>query len=344
MALLLALAGACSRETMPSGVTEIRIIEPMVYGGGTKWADETKATYNLGDGHNGFSQQPALTSLPVGSTVWLTYRTKKNDTEWNESNLQAYVVLNASGYNALYPCSSSEDADGYLTVDNPINTTTPLYLKDGDYQFRMVGPANKIKKTTLSMQVDNGMYIYSNDERYEQTSSKLIKVQSSGSGVQNIVLNPMIHQMARIKVKLNKGDNVYNMEMLPSGIEISGLQEHEEDNTGLLFHWSSLEVKDTLEMKKASKYSRASIKQFTYNSDGTIEGDIGILPTDCMSTSMLILLNVAVNGIPTQYLLTLEEKKFYHGHSYNLNLSIGLDGNITVLEWDNVDWKADLDI
>jgi len=345
LSLLLAMLASCNKEAAdphPKG-TEIRIIEPMIFNGGTSGAVETRAA-TLGDGTNCFYTPPPLTTLPVGTTVWLTYRLKNADDSWNTPNLQAYVVQNSAGYNALYPCKSTEDGDGYLTVDDPVTTTTPLYLEDGTYQFRMVAPANKINKSTLSMQVENGMYLYSNDERYNETASEEIVVASSGSGVQNIVLNPMIHQMARIKIKMNKGVNVYNMEMMPDGIEISGLQNPEEDTNGLKFDWSSLSVADTLVMKKADKYTRVYMKEFTYNDDGSIEGDIGILPTDCMSTQMVLLFNIAVNGIPTQYVLTLKERKFRHGHSYNMNLSIGLDGNITVMSWANQSWTGELDI
>ncbi len=347
MAFVLFLV-ACSNEEevlspQPKG-TKIRILDPMVYAGGTNSSAATRADHTLGDGWSGFTSVPPLTTLPVGTTVWLTYRLKNADDSWNTPNLQAYVVQNSAGYNALYPCKSTEDGEGYLTVTTPIETTTPLYLEDGTYQFRMVAPANKINRSSLSMQVENGMYLYSNDERYTQTASAEITVTSTESGVQNIQLNPMIHQMARIKVKLNKGSNVYKMEMMPQGIEVSGLQDPEEDDNGLTFDWSSLNVEDTLEMKKADKYTRTYIKEFTYNDDGSIEGDIGILPTDCMSTQMVLLFNIAVNGIPTQYVLTLKERKFYHGHSYNMNLSVGLDGNITVLSWANQSWTGELDI
>jgi len=343
--VLLAVIAACSKEKseVHTKGTEIRIVEPTVYAGGTLGTVASKS-YTLGDGHNEFTTVPALTTLPVGTTVWLTFRYKNADDSWGDPNLQAYVVLNSAGYNALYPCKSTEDSDGYLTVDSPVTTTTPLYLEDGTYQFRMVAPANKIKKSTLSMQVENGMYLYSSDERYTETASKEILVESTGSGVQNIQLNPIIHQMARIKVKMRMGSNVYKMEMMPNGIEISGLQDPEEDNTGLTFDWSSLDVADTLVMKKANKYTRVYMTDFTYNDDGSIEGEVGILPTDCMSTQMVLLFNIAVNGIPTQYVLTLKERKFFHGHSYNLDLSIGLNGNITVMSWANQSWTGELDI
>jgi len=345
--VLTSLLTACSNEEelscQENKGTMIRIIDPKVFAGGTMDGSTTRAE-TLGNGYNDFDSEPPLTTLPVGTTVWLTYRTQNADDSWNTPNLQAYVVLNSAGYNALYPCKSTEDSEGYLSVDDPVQTTTPLYLEDGTYQFRMVAPANKINKSSLSMQVDNGMYLYSNDERYTQTASKSILVESTGSGVQNIELNPMIHQMARIYIKLTKGSNVYEMEMMPQGIEISGLQDPEEDTSGLTFDWSSLNVEDTLVMKKADKYSRVYMTDFTYNDDGSIEGDIGILPTDCMSTQMTLLFNIAVNGIPTQYVLSLKERKFIHGHSYNMTLSVGLDGNITVMSWANQSWTGELDI
>ena len=90
-------------------------------------------------------------------------------------------------------------------------------------------------------------------------------------------------------------------------------------------------------------FGGSTYTQFSVNSDGSITGDVGILPTDAMSTMTVILVNMAVNGIPTQYLLPLYSLIFHHGHSYNLNLEIGLDGDIRVMSWANQAWTGDVD-
>ena len=220
--------------------------------------------------------------------------------------------------------------------------STPLYLQDGYYQFRAVCPANRIRKSDLAMQVNNGMQVYANDERDEQTRSKIVQVRANGSGVQNIVLNPMINQMARIKVTIHPGENVSTMEMMSQGVEISGLQNPEMEGSALAFNWSSMNLADTLKIQRGSKYSRASIHEFTKDASDAFVGELCILPTDASSTVTVLLVNMAVNGVPTQYLLLLNQMKYFHGHSYNLDLEIGLEGKIRVMNWANQSWTGEV--
>ena len=352
---VLALNGCESRIEQPAAENETQIfLTPGIYGAFTD--PQTRVTNPVdldnANGYNDFYSAPMLTKLPLGTTVWLTYRKAKvtypnteNPSDWDEPNLRAYVVQNVAGYNALYPISShniTENGIEYLEIDEPIQYTTPLFLEDGDYQFRMVSPANKIVKENLKMIVDNGMYVYANDERYSQTRSKIIRIAPTGTGVQNIVLNPMINQTARIKVTLTPGENVSRMEMMSEGVEVSGLQNPEMEPGGKLkFDWSSMSIQDTLKMKLADKRSRVSITEFEKDeTTGVIVGDIGVLPTDAMSTNMVILINMAVNGIPTQYLVTLSQLRLYHGHSYNLDLQVNLSGDIYVMNWSNQSWTG----
>ena len=51
---------------------------------------------------------------------------------------------------------------------------------------------------------------------------------------------------------------------------------------------------------------------------------------------------MAVNGIPTQYVLSLNGMKFFHGHSYDLDLSVDLDGDIHVMSWSNQGWTGEV--
>ena len=238
----------------------------------------------------------------------------------------------------------TENGTTYIYVGD-IEYTSPLVLNDGYYQFRMVSPANRISKEDLKMQVDNGMYVYANDERYEQTSSSIIPIRATGDGVQNIILKPMINQTARFRITVHPGKNVSSMEMMSQGIEIAGLQNPESEETGSVsFAWSSLAMADTLRMKKGDKYCRTYMTEFTRNGDNSLTGEIGILPTDAMSTTTIITVNCAVNGIPTQYVAVLNRKRYFHGHSYNLDLEIGLDGDINVMNWSSQSWLGDLDL
>ena len=56
----------------------------------------------------------------------------------------------------------------------------------------------------------------------------------------------------------------------------------------------------------------------------------------------MVLINMAVNGIPTQYVITLSQIKFVHGHSYNLDVKVGLNGNINVMNWANQSWTGEV--
>lgn len=358
-----ALLVSCERDTGASAGNDgvaVNLI-PSAYGGGGPLLTRAVDLGNTGDAshadyyYNGFLGEPALTALPVGTTVWLTYRRgdpvdpagdldDPDNFTWDPMELHAYVVQNAAGYNALYPIRADEMTEGgvtYMYVGD-ITYTAPLFLKDGYYQFRMVSPANRIVKSDLRMQVDNGMYVYSNDERYEQTRSKIIRVHASGEGVQNIVLNPMINQTARFQISIRPGSNVSSMEMMSQGIEIAGLQNPEKEANGVLdFSWNSMDIADTLKMKKGDKYCRTFIKEFTRVGD-RIVGETGILPTDAMSTTTVITVNMAVNGIPTQYLVVINQRRYFHGHSYRVDLEVGLDGDIRVMNWSSQSWAGEM--
>ena len=362
LALLTTGCDKASVQPHPGSRTQI-FIDPGVYGSFTDPATKAVDLSQTGNTsysyykYNGFTGEPARTALPVGSTVWLTYRkgvySGTGSTEapanfsWGATDLQAYIVRQAGGFNALYPITSTEVTEEgvtYLDIVEPVVPTDPLYLEDGYYQFRMVSPANRIKKDNLAMQMDNGMYVYSNDERYTQTASKVVRIQSNDAAVQNIILNPIIAQMARFKVTIRPGAHVATMEILPQGVEISGLQSPETDGEGKLeFKWSSMDLRDTLVMKRGDKHARVSIREFTTDPvTGVIAGDIGVLPTNAYSTVGYVLINLAVNGIPTQYVLSLKGMKFFHGHSYDLDLEVDLNGAIRVLNWSNQGWTGEV--
>ena len=76
--------------------------------------------------------------------------------------------------------------------------------------------------------------------------------------------------------------------------------------------------------------------------DGDLVGDICILPTDARSNTVTILLNMAVNGVPTQYITTLNGMVFEHAKSYNMTFTVGLQNKIVVVNWQNVSWTDDI--
>ena len=354
------LFASCQSKTEQPATQEVQLmLAPSVYGAfelpGTRAVDLSKTgnTSYANYYYNGFKGEPAKTTLPVGSTVWLTYRKAKvanpvttNPEHWEATELKAYVVENAAGYNALYPITSHSITEGgvtYLEIDKPVVYTTPLFLEEGKYQFRMVTPADRIIKSNLKMIVNNGMYVYASDERYEQTMSRVIDIVPTELGVQNIILNPIIAQTARFKVTIVPGENVTSLEPMAQGVEISGLQNPEmEEGGSLKFDWSSMSLADTLKMKKGDKHARAYIKEFERDASGALTGAVGILPTNAMSTMGVVLINMTVNGIPTQYVVSLYQMKYFHGHSYDLTVTVNVDGSINVLNWANQAWTGEV--
>lgn len=357
---LLALSGCNARiEQQPSVSAKQVFYAPAVYG--TFEPARTRAypdePCTLGDGHNGFTSVPTLGSLPAGTTLWVSYQKAldtapatpdvQNPAHWEtEKHLQAFRVLvsDKENVNALAPVRSRVVTEGgvdYEEVEGSGEDDAPLSFSPGKYLFRAVWPANRIRKSDLSMQVKNGMQVYSNDLRYTQTLGKVQEI-VAGNGVQNVVLNPMINQTARIKISVRPqaGQNL-DLKMLSQGIEVSGLQTPEKEESDLAYKWSSSSVADTLVMKFSDKHARTFIREFTTEGD-RITGSACFLPTNAMSTMVLILVNVAVNGIPTQYTVPIYRTIFNHAHSYNLDLEVGLNGQIRVLAWSTQSWTGEI--
>ena len=153
----------------------------------------------------------------------------------------------------------------------------------------------------------------------------------NATGVQYIKLNPIISQTARFTFTIEKGEGVNRLEPLAAGIEISGLQNPVMHDEQLTYNWSSENIADTLVMRIGDKRSWVTLpgEELQTDEDGTITGDIGVLPTLTMSTPIAILINMAINGVPTQYMTLLNEQMLLHARSYNL-------------KWQNQSWVTDL--
>ena len=136
------------------------------------------------------------------------------------------------------------------------------------------------------------------------------------------------------------------LEPLAAGIEISGLQDPYVEE-GLAYNWCSENIADTLVMRMGDKraYLRVSGGELrTDEETGTIAGDIGVLPTLTMSTPVSVLVNIAVNGVPTQYMTLVNEPMLLHARSYNLRWEIRMeDGRVSVVTWQNQSWVTDLE-
>lgn len=349
------LAVSCVQEELSivpeDGMVEVQILAPQVYG----HQPGIPATKAVGDIDDRLPSLPKM-NLAEGTTLWLTYERRKTadgvePKEYDDPVLKSYVVRSAGGgYKALYACAFSEEEgkDGKLVVnaDDASTTATPLYLKHGEtYRFRMIAPAMPISKSNLSMHVDNGDSFCSSDQRYTETSSVDTKVEATASGVNYISMNPMIQQTARLKFTLEKGANVSSIKMMGNGVEISGIQDPYMHNPGGDdFNWSSMDAADTLVMRLGDKRAWVTLpgERFTTDASGNQVGEICILPTDARSNTVTMLLNMAVNGVPTQYITSLNGMVFEHAKSYNMTFTVRLQNNIVVVNWQNVSWTDEI--
>lgn len=309
-----------------------------------------------------------LTSLPVGSTLWLTFSQKDEATgEYSEPQLKAYRIMDNGGYHSMFACTyheeSGEDGHTYMMIDNE-TSDQPLILSDGIYRFKMISPALPIsldEEKGWRLPVDNGMYFYATDGRYHETAPKDIVVSSenlsnNGTNVQYVKLNPIINQTARWRFRIFKGDNVESLEMMPAGIEISGLQNpyNVEDGEKISYYWASDDIRDTLVMKMGDKHQWVKIpaqNMWTAQETGpggvpaeALCGDVGFLPTNSLSTTVVILFNMLVNGIPTQYETTVNQRIFEHAHSYNIGVEVDQKDGIRLFNWQNQSWTGDLEL
>lgn len=350
------LAVSCVQKedsvVLEDGLVEVRIELPQVYGH-QPGIFATKAVGDIGD----VLKNWPIADLAEGSTLWLAYELQKasddpatdaDESAYDAPDLKAYVVKSSGGgYQALYACEHSEvDGKMVVTSENAGNTASPLYLKDGNvYRFRMISPAMPISKDDLSMMVNNGDSFCSSDQRYPETASSATEIIATASGVNYISMNPMIQQTARLRFNLKRGANVSSIRMMGDGVEITGIQNpYMHDAEGDKYNWSSMDAADTLVMRLGDKRAWVTLPgdRFTADGDGNLSGDICILPTDARSNTVTILMNMAVNGVPTQYITTLNGMVFEHAKSYNINFEVGLQNNIVVVNWQNISWTDDI--
>ena len=345
--ILMGMLAACSTEedapvSVPDGKVQVEFQLPGTYGISISDA-QSRAVDNLGpdDWHD--LPRPAQEELlPIGSTLWLSYAKRNDDGTYGTPNLQGYIVgTTTGGYNTLYPCTTQE-VNGKLEI-NAEEIGAPLYLEGGTYKFKMISPAYPVS-TDLKMNIDNGMYLYSTDGRYKETYSQPIPIKVNTSGVQYVKLNPIISQVARFTFTIRKGTGVYTLEPLEAGIEISGLQNTYLHDTE--YNWSSENIADTLVMRMGDKRSWVTLpgSELETDAEGTITGDIGVLPTLTMSTPVAVLINMAVNGVPTQYMTLVNETHLLHAHSYNFRWTVNVEGGqISVVTWQNQSWTTDIE-
>lgn len=299
--------------------------------------------------------------LPDGTTLWIMAKETKNGTGGNiengEEEIQSYVVRDVSasgGRKMLYPCKV--DKDGNVTEE----TSIPMFLNVGSsYTFRAVSPARAfVEGTDHALYVNNKEYLIATDGRYKQTSPIEVKIEpmeGEAGPVQIVEMNPLINQTAQLEFTIyaEKNDpNIYSLEVLPQGIEISGVQMQYDKNldpNAQSWNWA---LGDTLRaylgqddakfiVRRDDKYKDAFIEK---KNNGDLYVHCPILPTDAFSSSIIVLFNLEVNGSPTQYEMMLNQKMYRAAYTYHYKGKVTLEDGITVITWQYVNWEGDVPI
>ncbi len=387
------LLGACDdREavespgsTVPEGMVEIRPALPGRFGVIPRTASEAGAAatrayddHSTTDGKLGTPQR-----LPDGSTVWLIAR----NTRTKKLVKNSYVVRNSGSDVAetsyLYPCVV--DDEGRVTSADG----TPLYLKRGEkYLFYAVSPARKLDddlfaRGAVGFCFKNGEAFCAHDSRYAKTfpteiptaddaDGDLTEIGGAGAGfdsgkaVQYVKLKPMINQTALLKFQILKdatNSYVHDLDIQPSGIQISGLQNDriEKANSkygntdGVAWHMSLggswvegegenavMVYDEPINLQYSDKSGSLNSYNYTIDDQKRINIEVPIIPMWDMSKPVIVVFRLKVNGVPSTYEMMLNEKDFKAGYSYGYRGTVTIEEGVSVMSWQFVSWSYDV--
>ena len=293
-------------------------------------------------------------NLPDGATLWI--KAKEIDQDKSHEVINSYVVRNISGTETgqqmLYPCTV--DKDGNVTEE----TSVPMFLKIGStYEFYAVSPARAfVEGTDNALYVNNKEYVISSDKRYSQTEPKEVLIEDNGEEtVQIVKMNTLINQTAQLEFTIYAEDNdpnIYSLDVLPQGVEISGIQRLYDINMNANaepWNWS---WNDTLKVMIGQNDEKVIVRKLNEtdnsfimkNPDGSLYVKCPILPTDAFSSSIIVLFNLEVNGNPTQFEFMLNQKIFRSAYTYHYKGKLSIENGVTVMTWQYVSWDIDAPI
>ncbi|WP_291529050.1 BF2992 family fimbrillin-A clan protein [Bacteroides sp. UBA939] len=267
-----------------------------------------------------------IINLPEGATLRLIAQ-KNGETS---PTIQDYVVrTSGGGSQSLYPCTI-DDATGEVDPDS--ESKDPLYLTSGDYTFRAVSPAHKFNKTNSTITIGNGESVVANNSKWTQTEPTSINVAATASQV--VLLKPMMQLTARMTFTIAEGAGVSALSVMQDGIEIDGIREGTVEldySTGL----------DSIAAIIANNNERIYIKEKDIIvQDKSIRGEVCLLPIDNRPYHMTIILNLLVNGVPTQFTYSIVDKILYAGYSYDYIVTVNVKDHITVANWQETSWST----
>lgn len=267
-----------------------------------------------------------IINLPEGTTLRLIAQ-KDNMTPTTKD----YVVRTPDGGSqSLYPCEIDNTTGEIIKVSKD-----PLYLSSGTYTFSAISPAHKYSKNN-GIKISNGESVIANNKQWTQTAPTSIEIKA-GDASKVIPLNPLMQLTARMTFTL-KGDvesGVSSLSVMQDGIEIDRIREEAVtlNNVG-----------DSIAAIITSNYNRIYIKEqdITMQEDKSLRGEICLLPIDNRPTPMTVILNLMVNGVPTQFTYSIVNKILYAGYSYDYTVNVKIKDNITVANWQETSWSTDV--
>jgi len=359
----LSLLGSCEKQSLPEsggasvpeGMVEVRPALPGMFGSIPRDASENRsaATKTYDDNATTDGKLKTTHRLPKGSTVWLIAESMAEGQTAATYVKKSYAVYNPEDdetMSYLVPCTV-DDEGNMLSMEG-----TPLYLQDGTtYLFYAVSPARKLdeekfERGIIGFQVKNGEYFYANDCRYTRTTPVKVKVESDNSeAVQIIKLSPMINQTAELKFRIKKGHGVHNLDIQPSGIQISGLQNDSPeagiygDPDGLYWHMSQSPTDEPIELQHGDKTGSCNRYDYTIDSEGMVNIEVPVLPMYSISKPVIVVFRLKVNGVPTSYEMMLNEKDFKAGYSYGYRGEVSIRDGVDVITWQYVSWEYEVD-
>lgn len=364
---LMQLLSACSTEdfpdeggghSVPEGMVEVRPTLPQVFSAiprvASKSVRATSRAYDPNETTANLLVNNPVIHLTEGSTVWLVAVSSNPNAQGKRLVKNSYVVYNSS---------NEEDAQSFLVPCNVKENGelkdmkgTPLYLKEGEeYQFFAISPARKLSdemfaQGNLGFQVKNGEYFYANDCRYGETTPDKIEIKANvtdnAEAVQNITLKPMINQTAELRFQIDEGTGVHDLDIQPSGIEISGLQNDDPSSAnpdGLFWHMSRSISDEPFKLQHGDKSGIYNSYNYTIDAQENVNIEVPILPMKSLSKPVIVIFRLKVNGVPTSYEVMLNEKDFKAGYSYGYRGKVSIKDGVDVITWQYISWETEVD-
>lgn len=334
---------------VPEGMRAVQFTLPGVIGAPLKEASRAESRMGNMPGNTVDDKTlvgKEIVNLPDGTTLWI--KAKETTGDKSHEVVNSYVVRNISGTETggqqmLYPCTV--DSMGNVVEESSV----PMFLKVNTwYRFHAVSPARKFANgSEYGLYVNNKEYVIATDIRYDQTRPKEVQITEGEGTVQIVEMNKLINQTAQLEFTIYAADNnpnIYSLDVMPQGVEISGVQNAYSRNNSGGEPWNWL-MEDTLQVRVGQYDERVVIRKtndddsfIRKNDDGSLYVKCPILPTDVFSTPIIVLFNLEVNGIPTQYELMLREKIFRSGYTYHYKGELDIQDGVTVMTWQYVSW------